>query len=142
MSAADSTATTKKFGKGERSVPHHSQKASKFYPAYDEKQPKKVRGMWELKRCARRDSRICVGISTNKMPDSQVDQANQVQRISATWRCSHPPRRSIPRQASRPPQATRPGHITSHRSIQDQWSTTEEGERKICHCYIYQGRPE
>lgn len=44
MSSADAnSATTKKFGKGERSVPHHTQKASKFYPAYDEKQPKKTR---------------------------------------------------------------------------------------------------
>lgn len=44
MSSADaSSATTKKFGKGERTVPHHSQKASRFYPAYDEKQVKKAR---------------------------------------------------------------------------------------------------
>ncbi|KAF2671980.1 60S ribosomal protein L6 [Microthyrium microscopicum] len=34
---------TKKFGKGERTVPHHSEKASKWYPAEDERQPKKVR---------------------------------------------------------------------------------------------------
>lgn len=33
---------TKKFGKGERTVPHHSQKAKKWYPAEDEKQAKKV----------------------------------------------------------------------------------------------------
>lgn len=43
MSAADTNSTTKKFGKGERTIPHHSQKASKFYPAYDEKQQKKTR---------------------------------------------------------------------------------------------------
>jgi hypothetical protein len=35
--------TTKKYAKGERSVPHHSQKASKYYPAEDVAQPKKVR---------------------------------------------------------------------------------------------------
>ncbi|KAI4126696.1 MAG: hypothetical protein LQ338_003636 [Usnochroma carphineum] len=35
--------TTKKFGKGEREVPHHTQKAKKFYPAEDESKPKKVR---------------------------------------------------------------------------------------------------
>jgi large subunit ribosomal protein L6e len=34
---------TKKFGKGERSIPHHSEKASKYYPADDVAQPKKVR---------------------------------------------------------------------------------------------------
>ncbi|MCJ1444479.1 MAG: hypothetical protein MMC23_004981 [Stictis urceolatum] len=34
--------TTKKFGKGERQVPHSSQKAKRFYPAEDS-QPKKVR---------------------------------------------------------------------------------------------------
>ncbi|KAL8642902.1 MAG: hypothetical protein Q9226_008453 [Calogaya cf. arnoldii] len=37
------TSQTKKFGKGEREVPHHSQKAKKFYPAEDESKPKKVR---------------------------------------------------------------------------------------------------
>ncbi|KAK5163825.1 ribosomal protein L6e-domain-containing protein [Cryomyces antarcticus] len=35
--------TTKKFGKGEREVPHHSQKAPKYYPAEDESKPKKAR---------------------------------------------------------------------------------------------------
>ncbi|KAB8748963.1 hypothetical protein FH972_026514 [Carpinus fangiana] len=35
--------STKKFGKGERSVPHHTQKAPKYYPAEDDKTPKKVR---------------------------------------------------------------------------------------------------
>lgn len=34
---------TKKFGKQERTVPHKSQKASKWYPAEDQKQSKKVR---------------------------------------------------------------------------------------------------
>jgi large subunit ribosomal protein L6e len=35
-------ASKKKFGKGERVVPHHTQKAKKWYPAEDESQPKKV----------------------------------------------------------------------------------------------------
>ncbi|KAK3068281.1 60S ribosomal protein L6 [Teratosphaeriaceae sp. CCFEE 6253] len=34
---------TKKFQKGERTVPHASQKASKYYPAEDVQQPKKAR---------------------------------------------------------------------------------------------------
>ena len=34
---------TKKFGKGERTIPHHTQKAKKYYPAEDEAKPKKVR---------------------------------------------------------------------------------------------------
>ncbi|KAL8947929.1 MAG: hypothetical protein Q9222_005832 [Ikaeria aurantiellina] len=34
---------TKKLGKGERTIPHHTQKAKKFYPAEDESKPKKVR---------------------------------------------------------------------------------------------------
>ena len=33
----------KKFGKSERSIPHYTQKAKKFYPAEDEAKPKKVR---------------------------------------------------------------------------------------------------
>ncbi|KAI9734873.1 MAG: hypothetical protein M1834_001953 [Cirrosporium novae-zelandiae] len=41
MSAA--APETKKFGKGERTVPHNSQKASKWYPAEDITLPKKVR---------------------------------------------------------------------------------------------------
>lgn len=36
-------AKTKKFGSGERSIPHHSEKAPKYYPAEDIAQPKKVR---------------------------------------------------------------------------------------------------
>jgi hypothetical protein len=39
---ADQNPTTKKFGKGERSIPHPSQKASKYYPAEDVSVPKKV----------------------------------------------------------------------------------------------------
>ncbi|KAL9621582.1 MAG: hypothetical protein Q9160_003974 [Pyrenula sp. 1 TL-2023] len=34
---------TKKFGKGERTIPHSSQKAQKWYPAEDVAQPKKAR---------------------------------------------------------------------------------------------------
>ncbi|MCJ1372343.1 hypothetical protein MMC20_003567 [Loxospora ochrophaea] len=37
-----SAGKTKKFGKGEREIPHHTQKAKKYYPAEDERQPKKV----------------------------------------------------------------------------------------------------
>ncbi|KAL2003961.1 hypothetical protein VTN02DRAFT_1480 [Thermoascus thermophilus] len=41
---SDSTVgQTKKFGKGERTVPHPSQKAQKWYPVDDEAQPKKAR---------------------------------------------------------------------------------------------------
>ncbi|KAF2655543.1 60S ribosomal protein L6-B [Lophiostoma macrostomum CBS 122681] len=40
---ADTAPKTKKFGKGERSIPHHSEKASKYYPADDVAQPKKAR---------------------------------------------------------------------------------------------------
>jgi large subunit ribosomal protein L6e len=40
---SDSTVgQTKKFGKGERTVPHPNQKAQKWYPVEDEPQPKKV----------------------------------------------------------------------------------------------------
>lgn len=40
---SDSTVgQTKQFGKGERTVPHPSQKAQKWYPVDDEPQPKKV----------------------------------------------------------------------------------------------------
>ena len=36
------SSTTKKFGKGEREIPHHTQKAKKYYPADDESKPKRV----------------------------------------------------------------------------------------------------
>lgn len=40
---SDSTVgKTKQFGKGQRTVPHHTQKAQKWYPVDDEPQPKKV----------------------------------------------------------------------------------------------------
>ncbi|KAI5284849.1 hypothetical protein KEM54_001019 [Ascosphaera aggregata] len=38
-----SAPVTKKFGKGERTIPHSSQKASKWYPTQDDAKPKKVR---------------------------------------------------------------------------------------------------
>ena len=41
--AAEAKPKTKQFGKGERQIPHHSEKAKRFYPAQDEKKPKKVR---------------------------------------------------------------------------------------------------
>lgn len=41
----DTKPTTQKFSKGERSIPHHSQKASKYYPAEDVAVPKKVRSI-------------------------------------------------------------------------------------------------
>lgn len=37
---------TKKFQKGERTITPASQKASKYYPAEDEAQAKKVRHQW------------------------------------------------------------------------------------------------
>ncbi|KAF2263345.1 60S ribosomal protein L6-B [Lojkania enalia] len=40
---ADNKPTTKKFGKSDRSIPHHSEKASKYYPAEDVSAPKKAR---------------------------------------------------------------------------------------------------
>ena len=40
--AGKSEPKTKKFGKGERTLPHHTQKAKKFYPVEDESKPKKV----------------------------------------------------------------------------------------------------
>ncbi|ORY09692.1 60S ribosomal protein L6-B [Clohesyomyces aquaticus] len=40
---ADVKPQTKKFGKGERSVPHHTQKASKYYPTEDVSAPKNHR---------------------------------------------------------------------------------------------------
>lgn len=39
----DTKPTTQKFSKGERSIPHHSQRASKYYPAVDVAVPKKTR---------------------------------------------------------------------------------------------------
>lgn len=44
----DTTPVTKKFGKGERSIPHSSLKARKFYPAEDESAKKTVRERGEL----------------------------------------------------------------------------------------------
>ena len=41
-SSTDAAHKTKKFGKGERTIPHHTQKAKKYYPAEDESRPKKV----------------------------------------------------------------------------------------------------
>ncbi|KAF2102854.1 putative 60S ribosomal protein L6-B [Rhizodiscina lignyota] len=40
---SEPASTKKTFAKGTREVPHHTQKAKKYYPAEDEPQPKKVR---------------------------------------------------------------------------------------------------
>ncbi len=40
MSAPE--AKTKKFGSGERKIPHHTEKAPKYYPAEDVAKPKTV----------------------------------------------------------------------------------------------------
>ncbi|KAI9727537.1 MAG: hypothetical protein M1828_006479 [Chrysothrix sp. TS-e1954] len=42
-SASQLKPKTKKFGKGERTIPHPEQRASKYYPAEDVKTPKKAR---------------------------------------------------------------------------------------------------
>jgi len=43
LEASRPAGQTKTFGKSTREVPHHTQKAKKWYPAEDEAQPKKVR---------------------------------------------------------------------------------------------------
>jgi len=43
VAATEAQPSTKDFGKTQRTIPHHSQKASKWYPAEDESAPKKVR---------------------------------------------------------------------------------------------------
>ena len=63
MSATlEANSQKKTFGKSTREVPHHSQKASKWYPAEDEAQHKKVRleyfslkigSDWWLSGCSR-----------------------------------------------------------------------------------------
>ena len=40
---------TKKFGKGERKIPHHTTKAKKFYPVEDEAKPRKVRDIEHMR---------------------------------------------------------------------------------------------
>ena len=42
-SSSTDGSNSKKFGKGERTVPHHSEKAPKYYPAVDEAVARKVR---------------------------------------------------------------------------------------------------
>lgn len=54
---SDTSASVKKqFGKGEREIPHHSQKAKKWYPVEDEVKPKKVSEIlkqmnWSISSC-------------------------------------------------------------------------------------------
>jgi large subunit ribosomal protein L6e len=53
----DTKPTTQKFSKGERSIPHHSQKASKYYPAEDVAVPKKVRYERRMRSMEEEDGR-------------------------------------------------------------------------------------
>ena len=62
----DTAPQTKKFGKGERTVPHPSVRARRFYPAEDESAPKKVRGnagsaVLPVLRCNGCDGRLGCG---------------------------------------------------------------------------------
>lgn len=60
----DNKPTTQKFSKGERSIPHHSQKASKYYPADDVAVPKKVRSNRQQPAHIRGgDSGVCDALS-------------------------------------------------------------------------------
>lgn len=52
MSATEAQSQKKTFGKSTREVPHHSQKAKKWYPAEDEAQAKKVGEIKFLKQLA------------------------------------------------------------------------------------------
>ena len=53
LEATRPAGTKKKFGKSEREVPHHSQKAKKWYPAEDIKQPRKVSGFFRVESLVR-----------------------------------------------------------------------------------------
>lgn len=57
---------TKKFGKSERSIPHHTQKAKKFYPAEDESKPKKVRGALSVRYKRASIYKIALGAVANR----------------------------------------------------------------------------
>jgi hypothetical protein len=50
MSATEGNPVVKKFGAGERSVPHHSQKAKKWYSTSDDPAPKKVSSVFHEER--------------------------------------------------------------------------------------------
>lgn len=62
---------SKKFGKGERTVPHHTEKAPKYYPAVDVAVAKKVRTQY-----------------TNPMSRRGLDEeaeAMETQEVFAIW---------------------------------------------------------
>lgn len=81
---------SKKFGKATRSVPHHSEKAQKWYPAEDVAQPRKVRfgglledvlrhketeswAIVELKIGGGDDSEGQVALVVTKQPPDKID---------------------------------------------------------------------
>merc|ERR1712176_1056176 len=101
--AAESS--TKKFGKGERTVPHHSEKASKYYPAIDEAVPRKTR------KAVR----------------------PQAPTVVKTRHRPHLARRSIPWQACHPPQGPWSRCPPCHRPIQDQRCPTPTSQCPLCH---------
>jgi hypothetical protein len=162
---ADTKPETKKFGKGERSIPHHTQKASKYYPAVDVAVAKKVRYrrrqearerklfsvtlrrplhtrtvVWQI-RSSHLLAQPNSGETTHLTitPGPQNSPPSKAQRVPHTWHRCHPPCWSLPRQACRSPQTPTPGCPSRHRPFQSQWRSPAKGKRSLCHCHIDQG---
>lgn len=119
-------AQTKKFQKGERTVPAASEKASKYYPADDDSQPRKVRFSFAPERrgsgCARTTESQAIHTNTKSQPIGPKVRPPVSTSCHTQARCRpHPPRRPFPWQACRPPQGSRPGCPSRDRSLQSQW---------------------
>ena len=141
---------TKKFGKGERTVPHSSQKAKKFYPAEDEAKPRKVSRFSDISRSHHcRDVEFINLLVVWSNPyltyyhsGPQIHPPCSSAPVTPTGQHPHPPRWSLPRQARRSSQTPTSRRSPRHWSFLDQWRPIKAGQRQICHSNQGQGRLE
>lgn len=109
---------TKKFQKGERTITPAAQKASKYYPAEDEAQPKKVRERAMLEHAIENGNPQAHVLTLRS--DPQSSSTIQASRIAQARFCPYPLSWSIPRQARRPPEDPRSRRAPRNRSLQAQ----------------------
>ncbi len=137
-------ATKKKFGKSERSVPHHSEKASKWYPAHTDAAKRKVsqfRTYVSTPEAGRHQFALppisMQRILTQSLLVSQDHPSHKLPQDPRAWHRPHPPSWSLPRQACHSPQASHTRCSPHNWSLQGQWCAFTTGKPCLPHFNLH-----